>query len=45
MYQRFPLDTELYLPTKLAPKRFLLPWDFRFIRGVNEEYDGFLLRV
>jgi len=45
MYQGLPLDTELYLPTKLAPKRFPLTWDFRFIRSVNEEHDGVLLRL
>ena len=45
MYQGFPLDTELFQPTKFAPRRFLLPWDFRLIRGVNEEHDCVLLRL
>ena len=45
MYQGLLLDTELYLPTKLALKRFLLAWNFRFIHGVNEEHGGVLLRL
>ena len=45
MYQGLPLDTELYLPTKLASKRFLLTWDFGLISGVNEQHNGVLLRL
>jgi hypothetical protein len=45
IYQGSPLDTELYLPTKLAPWRFLLTRDFRLIRGVNEEHGDVLLRL